>query len=284
MRPSTFAGVKVWLDGCLVDEDRAVISVFDHGFTVGDAVFETIAIRAGRPITLTRHLRRMQRSARVIGLDAPALDDLVSAVKNTVTANSLSEAVVRVLVTSGAGPLGSVRGGRQVTTAVLAGPYPAWVPTADVVVVPWPRNERSALAGVKTTSYAENVVALAEARSRGGSEAMFANTAGNLCEGSGSNVFLVLGGALITPPLSSGCLAGVSRAVVVELLGIPVEERDVAVGVLADAEEAFLTSATRYVQPIRSVDGAVLRASPGPVTGQVAAAYTALLERNPDPA
>ena len=284
MRPSTFAGVKVWLDGCLVDEDRAVISVFDHGFTVGDAVFETIAIRAGRPITLTRHLRRMQRSARVIGLDAPALDDLVSAVKNTVTANSLSEAVVRVLVTSGAGPLGSVRGGRQVTTAVLAGPYPAWAPTADVVVVPWPRNERSALAGVKTTSYAENVVALAEARSRGGSEAMFANTAGNLCEGSGSNVFLVLGGALITPPLSSGCLAGVSRAVVVELLGIPVEERDVAVGVLADAEEAFLTSATRYVQPIRSVDGAVLRASPGPVTGQVAAAYTALLERNPDPA
>lgn len=284
MRPSTFAGVKVWLDGCLVDEDRALISVFDHGFTVGDAVFETIAIRAGRPITLTRHLRRMQRSARVIGLDAPALDDLVSAVKNTVTANSLSEAVVRVLVTSGAGPLGSVRGGRQVTTAVLAGPYPAWAPTADVVVVPWPRNERSALAGVKTTSYAENVVALAEARSRGGSEAMFANTAGNLCEGSGSNVFLVLGGALITPPLSSGCLAGVSRAVVVELLGIPVEERDVAVGVLADAEEAFLTSATRYVQPIRSVDGAVLRASPGPVTGQVAAAYTALLERNPDPA
>ena len=284
MPPSTFPGVKVWLDGCLVDEDRAVVSVFDHGLTVGDAVFETIAVRAGRPITVTRHLRRLGRSARFIGLDAPALEELTAAVADTVAVNSLTDAVVRVLVTSGPGPLGSVRGGRQVTTAVLAGPYPGWAPTADVVVVPWPRNERSALAGVKTTSYAENVVALAEARSRGGSEAMFANTAGNLCEGSGSNVFLVLGGELVTPPLSSGCLAGVSRAVVIELLGIPVEERVVPVGALADAEEAFLTSATRYVQPISSVDGTALPACPGPVTERVAAAYAALLESDPDPA
>jgi branched-chain amino acid aminotransferase len=150
--------------------------------------------------------------------------------------------------------------------------------------VPWPRNERSALAGVKTTSYAENVVALAEARSRGGSEAVFANTAGHLCEGSGTNVFLVLDGVLCTPPLSSGCLAGVSRAIIIELLGIPVEERDVPVSALADAEEAFLTSATRYVQPIRSVDGAGFALCPGPVTEQVAVAYAALLDRDPDPA
>jgi branched-chain amino acid aminotransferase len=276
--------VKVWLDGRLVDGDRAVVSVFDHGLTVGDAVFETVAVRAGRPVTVTRHLQRLRRSARALGLDAPALEDLIAAVSGTLMANSLTDAVVRVLVTSGPGPLGSVRGGRPVTTVVLAGPYPGWADDADVVVVPWPRNERSALAGVKTTSYAENVVALAEARSRGGSEAIFANTAGNLCEGSGSNVFLVLGGVLVTPPLSAGCLAGVSRAVVIELLGIPVEERDVPVGALAGAEEAFLTSATRYVQPIRSVDGTALPACPGPVTLEVAAAYSALLESDPDPA
>ncbi|HET6965270.1 MAG TPA: aminotransferase class IV [Acidimicrobiales bacterium] len=275
--------MKVWLDGSLVDEDRAVVSVFDHGLTVGDAVFETIAVREGRPITVTRHLQRLQRSARLLGLDTPALDELGAAVAEAVAANSLTEAVVRVLVTSGPGPLGSVRGGRRVTTAVLAGPYPGWADAADVVVVPWPRNERSALAGVKTTSYAENVVALAEARSRRGSEAIFANTVGNLCEGSGSNVFLVLDGVLVTPPLSAGCLAGVSRAVVIELLGMAVEERDVPVSALAGAEEAFLTSATRYVQPIRSVDGAVLPACPGPVTEQVAVAYSTLLERDPDP-
>ena len=275
--------MKVWLDGCLVDEDRAVVSVFDHGLTVGDAVFETIAVRAGRAITMTRHLQRLQRSAGLLGLGTPVLPELTAAVEATVAANDLGDAVVRVLVTSGPGPLGSVRGGRRVTTAVLTGPYPGWADTADVVVVPWPRNERSALAGVKTTSYAENVVALAEARSRGGSEAVFANTAGKLCEGSGSNVFLVLEGVLVTPPLSSGCLAGVSRAVVIELLGLPVEERDVPVGALARAEEAFLTSATRYVQPIRTVDGAALASCPGPVSGQVAAAYSALLEHDPDP-
>jgi branched-chain amino acid aminotransferase len=276
--------MKVWLDGGLVDEDRAVVSVFDHGLTVGDAVFETVAVRAGRPIAATRHLRRLQRSAGVVGLDAPALDELMGAVTETVAANGLGDAVVRVLLTSGPGPLGSVRGGRGVTAAVLAGPYPGWADTAEVVLVPWPRNERSALAGVKTTSYAENVVALAEARARGGSEAVFANTAGNLCEGSGSNVFLVLDGTLVTPPLSSGCLAGVSRAIVVELLGIPVEERDVPVAALARAGEAFLTSATRNVQPVRTVDGAALGACPGPLTQRVAAAYAALLERDPDPA
>ncbi|HEX5268447.1 MAG TPA: aminotransferase class IV [Acidimicrobiales bacterium] len=276
--------MKVWLDGGLVDEHRAVVSVFDHGLTVGDAVFETVAVRAGRPIAVTRHLWRLQRSAGVVGLEAPALDELIGAVTETVAANGLGDAVVRVLLTSGPGPLGSVRGGRRVTAAVLAGPYPGWADTAEVVLVPWPRNERSALAGVKTTSYAENVVALAEARARGGSEAVFANTAGNLCEGSGSNVFLVLDGTLVTPPLSSGCLAGVSRAIVVELLGIPVEERDVPMAALAQAGEAFLTSATRNVQPVRTVDGAALAACPGPLTQRVAAAYAALLERDPDPA
>ena len=88
-----------------------------------------------------------------------------------------------------------------------------------MVTVPWPRNERGALAGLKTTSYAENVVALAEARRRGGTEAIFANLAGHLCEGTGSNVFYVVDGELRTPTLASGCLAGVTRALVLEWCG-----------------------------------------------------------------
>jgi branched-chain amino acid aminotransferase len=165
----------------------------------------------------------------------------------------------------------------------MVGPAPSWPATADVVVVPWARNERSAVAGIKTTSYAENVLALAEARRRGGSEAIFANTAGDLCEGSGSNIFVVLEGMLCTPPLSSGCLAGVSRGLLIERCGLEVEERRIPIETLARAEEAFLTSATRDVLPVSSVDGRLMKAAPGPVTARAAQAYAQLLRDDPDP-
>ncbi|HET6793270.1 MAG TPA: aminotransferase class IV [Acidimicrobiales bacterium] len=276
--------MKVWINDALVDAEEAKVSFFDHGLTVGDAAFETIAVRSGRAVACRRHLDRLRRSAVAMGLPPPEVERLRTAVADTIAANDLGEAVVRVVYTSGPGPLGSVRGERRPTAAVLAGPAPGWAAVADVVVVPWARNERSATAGIKTTSYAENVIALTEARSRGGSEAVFANTAGNLCEGSGSNVFLVLDGILVTPPLSAGCLAGVSRALVIERSGVAVEERDVRVGALGRATEAFLTSATRDVQPVRSVDGVELPYCPGPVTVEVGRAYAALLEADPDPA
>ena len=109
---------------------------------------------------------------------------------------------------------------------VALAPMASWAPTAKVVVVPWTRNERAATAGLKTTSYADNVVALAHAKARGATEALLMNTAGLLCEGTGSNVFVVLDGELVTPPLSSGCLAGVTRALVIEWTGAV--ERDVS--------------------------------------------------------
>src|SRR5205085_12288505 len=118
---------------------------------------------------------------------------------------------------------------------------------------PWPRNERGALAGVKSISYAENVVALAWAHERGAGEALLTNTAGNLCEGTGSNVFVALNGRLVTPPLSAGCLAGVVRSVLVE--GGLAAEEDVPAEALALVDEAFLTSSTREVQPIDRLDG-----------------------------
>ncbi len=120
------------------------------------------------------------------------------------------------------------------------------------VRVPWPRNERGALAGLKTTSYAENVVALAYARERGAGEALFANLAGHLCEGTGSNVFYVVDGELRTPTLASGCLAGISRALLLEWYGA--REVDEPADVLEDAEEVFLVSTTRDVQPLHRCD------------------------------
>ena len=129
--------------------------------------------------------------------------------------------------------------------------------------MPWPRNERGAVAGLKTTSYAENVVALAYAAERGAGEAMFANMAGNLCEGTGSNVFYVVDGELRTPTLASGCLAGITRALLVEWCGV--REVDEPVEVLARADEVFLASTTRDVQPVRRCDGRDLGRA-GPVT------------------
>lgn len=171
---------------------------------------------------------------------------------------------LRITYTGGPGPLGSDRGDEGNTLVLAVSPEGGWEATTKVVVVPWVRNERSSVTGLKTTAYAENVVALGYAHDRGGSEALFANTLGALCEGTGSNVFCVLDGRLVTPPLSSGCLAGITRELVVEWCGAG--EEDLPLSALQDAEEVFLTSSTRDVQPVHAVDDHPVPDAPGPVT------------------
>ena len=273
--------MKVWVNGSLCDERDAKVSPFDHGLLTGDGVFETLKVYEGRPFAVRRHLERLAFSATGLGLPTPDDDELRRAVDEVLVANDIGDGRVRITLTGGPSPLGSERGTGSPLVIVAAGELRPWPTTTDVVVVPWPRNERGALAGLKTTSYGENVVALAYATERGAGEAIFANLAGNLCEGTSTNVFLVRDGRLVTPPLSSGCLAGVTRSLVIELAGAG--EEDVPVGALADAEEAFLTSTTREVQPIRAVDGRVLPIAPGPVTTKAATAFTALIARDMDP-
>lgn len=276
------AGARmVWLDGRLVDAAGAGVSVFDHGLTVGDGVFETLRVYDGRPFAARRHLERLAASAAGLRLALPPPEVVRRAVGDVLTANQVGDGVVRVTVTGGAGPMGSARGGAGPTVVVVSADLMAWPPTADVAVVPWPRNERGALAGLKTISYGENVVALAWAVEHGADEALFANLAGNLCEGTSTNVFVALDGRLHTPPLTSGCLAGVTRQLVVESCNVV--ERDLSVDELAGAEEAFLTSSTREVQAIRAVDGAPLPAAPGPLTEAAARALTELVGRDMDP-
>jgi branched-chain amino acid aminotransferase len=267
--------VRVWLNGSLVDAGSACVSVFDHGLTVGDGVFETLKTYGGRPFAVRRHLARLEASAAGMGLVAPPSSVLREALKAVVAANALGDAALRITVTGGPGPLGSARGTSGPTVVVVPAALPAWPPAVEVAVVPWPRNERGPLVGLKTTSYGENVVAVEWARARGASEAVFANLAGNLCEGTGSNVVLGVGGRLVTPPLSSGCLAGVTRALVIEACGAA--EEDVPVSALAGADEAFLTSTTREVQPVSAVDGRPLPACPGPLTTAAAAALAAVV-------
>ncbi|MHA7958136.1 aminotransferase class IV [Streptomyces sp. L500] len=256
----------IWSDGALRDADSARVSVFDHGLTVGDGVFETLKATDGEAFALTRHLARLASSARLLGLPEPDLDEVHRACAAVLTANRMPLGRLRVTYTGGIAPLGSDRGEARPTLVVALAEQTAPAPVTAAVTVPWTRNERGALAGAKSTSYAENVVALAHARAHGATEALFANTVGALCEGTGSNVFVVLDGELHTPALSSGCLPGITRALVVEWAGA--EETELPFDVLERAEEVFLTSSLRDVQAVRALDGRQLPGAPGPVTAK----------------
>jgi branched-chain amino acid aminotransferase len=256
--------MRVWFNGSLLEgPDEAVIRVDDHGFTVGDGVFETLKVVAGQPFALTRHLDRLAGSARGLGLPEPDLDEVRRGVKVVLAEQDLPLGRLRITYTAGPAPLGSGRGTGPVSLVVVADAMAPGEGTTAVLRVPWVRNERSAVAGLKTTSYAENVVALARAKEAGASEAIFANTSGLLCEGTGSNIGYVIGGEARTPSLASGCLAGVTRALLLEWCDVV--EVDEPIAVLDEAEEVFLVSTTRDVQPVHRLDGRALVA-PGPVT------------------
>jgi branched-chain amino acid aminotransferase len=272
----------VWINGTLHAPEDARVSVFDHGILVGDGVFETIKAVHGESFALTRHLQRLSVSAVGLGLPEPDLDAIGQGTLDVLAAAPDWElARIRITYTSGNGPLGSDRGADGPTAIVAIAPQQPFPATGDVTVVPWPRNERGALSGLKTTSYGDNAKALEYAHQRGGAEAIFGNLADNLCEGTGSNVFIVRDGRLITPPLSSGCLAGITRALVLEWVGG--DEEDTPLSEFDAADEAFLTSTTRDVQPIRAIDGKILPAAPGPVTRKAIEAFAARGAADLDP-
>ncbi|MFD7022727.1 aminotransferase class IV [Promicromonospora sukumoe] len=272
----------IWTEGRMVAPGEAALSAVDHGITVGDGVFETCAVLNGQAFALTRHLARLERSASGMGmapLDLRKVRDGVDAVLSA----SPDAGRLRITVTDGIGPLGS---GRSDTpqTVVVAATEAVVVHTGRAARSPWTRNENSAVAGLKTTSYAENVVALADAIGKGADESVFANTAGDLCEGTGSNVFLELDGELVTPPLSVGCLAGITRELLLEWgteAGLPVREAkdgelpfSVLDRVSAGEVQMLLTGSVRNVQPTVWLDGADLR------VGELSAAARDLFERN----
>ena len=269
-----------WVDGQLVEPGTATVRADDHAVVVGDGVFETMKVVDGTAFALSRHLRRLDRSAAGLGLDEPDEYRIRTAVGEVLAADP-SAGLLRITWSSGTGPWGSGRGSGPGTLVVGSGPPNVWPSAERVHLVPWARNEHGPLVGLKTTSYAENVLALATAKRVGCSEALFANTAGHLCEGTGTNVFLVVDGAVLTPPLSSGCLAGVTRELVMELADVV--ERDIDPAGFASAEEAFLTSTTRDVSPISAVDDVELPAAPGPVTAGLMAAFADLIARTTDP-
>ncbi|MCE0487791.1 aminotransferase class IV [Ornithinimicrobium sediminis] len=295
--------VRVWVNGRRIDEGPA-LAALDHGITVGDGVFETAKVLGSDVFALTRHHDRMDRSLRGLGLPAMDRSLVQEGIAAVLADGPLDFGRLRYTITAGPGPLGSDRSGGPMTYIVTAGPAPRPEPSTTVAVVPWTRNERAATAGLKTTSYADNVIALAAAKDLGASEAVFANTRGHLCEGTGSNVFVVLDGVVLTPSLRSGPLAGITRAVTIEWLtdeGIEVHEDELPLSILSEADEAWLTSSTRDVQGIGAVRVAgavstlagqlpaadlperVFSTSPGPFTQRAQEIFDRRSAEQPDP-
>ena len=272
---------KVWLNDELVDAQKATVSVFDHGFTVGDGAFETLKVVNTQPVALTRHIKRLVHSLNTIGIEFDKEDLLKKAINEVISANnSLGEVMrMRITYTSGVGPLGSDRTKDNFTLVVAVSPESIWPDTALVITVSDPRNDKSILAGSKTTSYAQNAALLSVAKKQGAHEAIMPNTKGELCEGTGSNIFVVKDGQVMTPPLSGGCLGCITRALVIKWFDV--KEVDLPMSVLKDVDEAFLTSSTRDIQPISKIDDRVLNA-PGPVASKMRKEFIEKLSQNYD--
>lgn len=285
-----------WINGDLVDDADAKVSVFDHGLTVGDGVFETVKVTDGVPFALDRHLARLGRSAVGLGLPEPDVDEVRAACAVVVRQDSgPGRHRLRITYTAGLAPLSSHRGESTQTLAVALAPAAPTPQTTAAAVVPWRRNERSPLAGLKTTSYAENVVALARANALGASEALLADTQGRLSEGTGSNVFVVVDGRVLTPSLAAGCLGGITRDLLLEWTDAA--EADLDLSVLDRADEIFLTSSLRDVQAVTTViyddhgrdpsgDTPPRRrelVAPGPMTALTAKTFAERARLDPEP-
>ena len=263
------------MGGALQADDAELLGSTHRGFTVGQGVFETVIVRQGQPFALDRHLGRLEQSAAILRLAQPNIALIRKAIEATIDANKvLTSELGRLRVTYAAGETPEVT-----TILVTCTQQPAWPATTSAVTVPWVRNERSAIAGAKTTSYAENVIALDFARQAGASEAIFANGVGNVCEGATSNVFVVFDGEVVTPPLSSGCLAGVTRGLVIEWCGA--YERDIEFTMLNQINELFLTSATRGIHPVTILDDRNLVV--GDVTRRLQSEFQQLSRMNVNP-
>jgi branched-chain amino acid aminotransferase len=275
------------VNGIVVPAEEARVSVLDNGFAFGDSVYEVLRTYDGLPFEPGRHFRRLRASAARLGFSIPASDaDLLAQVGGLLARVERGESYIRIIVSRGLGDCSysfdRVQGPTVVMIQKPLPPYPAshYQDGIGIAAVGVRRNHPRALdPAIKSSNLLNNILAVREAQSRGAEEPVLLNQEGFLAEGASTNVFLVRGGMIFTPPLSAGILAGITREVVLELLpglGIPFGERPLHLDELVSADEAFLTSTTREVVPVRQVDGAPVGSGrPGPLTRRVMEAFGA---------
>jgi len=275
------------VNGIVVPAEEARVSVLDNGFAFGDSVYEVLRTYGGLAFEPGRHFRRLRASAARLGFSVPASDaDLLTQADALLARAGTGESYIRIIVSRGLGDCSysfeRVQGPTVVMIQKPLPPYPAWhyEDGIKIAAVSVRRNHPRALdPAIKSSNLLNNILAVREAQSRGAEEPVLLNQEGFLAEGASTNVFLALAGTLLTPPLSAGILAGITREVVLELLpglGIPFGERPLHLDELLSADEAFLTSTTREVVPVRQVDGASVGSGrPGPLTRRVMVAFGA---------
>jgi branched-chain amino acid aminotransferase len=276
----------VSIDGRIQPAEQATVSVLDRGFLYGDSVFEVLRTYGRVPFGMEEHLARLARSAERTLIRLPVgLPELQSEIEAALAAGSYAESLVRIMISRGtAGTLGLdpslARGALRVILVAELHELPATLYADGAKVITYPTlriADATTGAGAKIANYLVAVLAMAQAKERGAEEALVLNGDGLVAEGCTSNVFLVKGGVLVTPPESMGILLGITREHVLALareLGIPTEERPFSPAELARADEAFITSSIREVVPVVRVDDAVVASGkPGPVTGRLIAAF-----------
>jgi branched-chain amino acid aminotransferase len=259
--------MKIYIDGKFYTEKTAKISVFDHGLLYGDGVFEGIRAYGGRIFKLEEHVARLFDSAKAIMLQVPMSPTaLMKAVARTCAANGVRDGYVRLVVTRGVGNLGlNPFNCRRASVIIIAGRIELYPPALyrrglELITVPTTRTPASALnPAIKSLNYLNNVLAKIEAIRAGVLEAVMLNTQGNVAECTGDNLFLVRGGQILTPPVSSGALAGITRKVVIQLagehLGVNVQEATLTRYDLFTADECFLTGTAAEIIAAVKVDG-----------------------------
>jgi branched-chain amino acid aminotransferase len=270
--------MQVYIAGKLVDRENAKISVFDHGLLYGDGVFEGMRSYSGKVFRLEQHLDRLWNSARAIWLEIPmSREALAKAVNDTLAANKLRDAYIRLVVTRGAGTLGLDPNRTSdpqvivITDLITMYPEEFYRNGLEIVTASTTRNHPAALSPrIKSLNYLNNILAKIEGLKAGCIEALMLNHKGEVAECTGDNIFIVRGGALLTPPLDAGILEGITRDAVIELAretGRQVREVALLRHDVYIAEECFLTGSAAEVIPVVKVDDRLIGdGKPGPIT------------------
>ena len=271
-------GLRVYINGELINKEDAKISVFDHGFLYGDGVFEGIRAYNGKVFKMKEHIDRLYNSAAAIELTIPmSKQEYADAIESTLKANDLTDAYIRAVVSRGIGTLGlnpRICEKAQViiiTDSIALYPQELYEKGLEVVTVSTVRNHPNTLdPRIKSLNYLNNILAKIEGLNAGVMEAIMLNTQGFVAECTGDNIFIVAGGKLLTPPASAGILEGITRSVVIELAGnesIPVLEHNLTRYDVFTADECFLTGTAAEIIPVVKVDGRTLAdGRPGPMT------------------
>ncbi len=269
----------IHLGGRLVDAATARIDPSDRGFLLADGLFETLRVYAGRVFKLEAHLARLAAGARLLDLPMPSAGNISLAIVDLLQANQHSDASLRITLTRGPGQRGLLPPKESTPTLMIVSHPIAAAPKAPLTahLATIRRNEHSPVSQIKSLAYLDNILALREAAGAGCDEALLLNTAGRLAGGSRSNVFLVLDEVLVTPPLSEGVLAGITRQAVLELAieaGISVREMPLGLTDMERASEAMVCNSLLEIRALRRIGRRDL--APGPVSEELAGRYARL--------